>query len=42
MRTWVLGLCALALAPALSWVLFVLIMLLSVLQLRIFRYRDVD
>jgi ABC-type sugar transport system permease subunit len=29
-------------AAAIAWVLFVLIMLLSVLQLRIFRYRDVD
>lgn len=29
-------------AAAVSWVLFVLIMLVSILQLRIFRYRDVD
>ncbi|HVW94287.1 MAG TPA: sugar ABC transporter permease [Devosia sp.] len=29
-------------AAAIAWVLFILIMLLSVLQLRIFRYRDVD
>jgi ABC-type sugar transport system permease subunit len=29
-------------AAAVAWVLFILIMLLSVLQLRIFRYRDVD
>jgi ABC-type sugar transport system permease subunit len=29
-------------AAAIAWVLFLLIMLVSVLQLRIFRYRDVD
>ena len=29
-------------AAAVSWVLFILIMLVSVVQLRIFRYRDVD
>ncbi|HEY4267211.1 MAG TPA: sugar ABC transporter permease [Galbitalea sp.] len=29
-------------AAAVAWVLFILIMLVSVLQLRIFRYRDVD
>jgi ABC-type sugar transport system permease subunit len=29
-------------AAAIAWVLFVLIMLVSVVQLRLFRYRDVD
>jgi len=29
-------------ASAIAWVLFVIIMVLSALQLRLFRYRDVD
>ena len=29
-------------AAAIAWVLFILIMLVSALQLRLFRYRDVD
>ena len=29
-------------AAAVAWVLFILIMIVSVVQLRIFRYRDVD
>jgi multiple sugar transport system permease protein/raffinose/stachyose/melibiose transport system permease protein len=29
-------------ASAIAWVLFVIIMLLSALQLRLFRYQDVD
>ena len=29
-------------AAAIAWVLFLLIMVVSVVQLRLFRYRDVD
>ena len=29
-------------AAAIAWVLFVLIMIVSTVQLRLFRYRDVD